>query len=177
MLWATRGRQTHTHTQIYTQAHSRSNDESDGSVVVMASLTESYPWGFALINKDILCILNSAADLWQHILRNISARHLRAFQWHHIHQKKFILINIRHTENTQIFSATATHRTHTKQTKKHAFRWSLWHCSSQHSRRTFASETPLCNVFLSTAEGWRGFTTTRIMTHLHLPTKCWLCKA
>lgn len=41
----------------------------------------------------------------------------------------------------------------------------------------FPFETALCNVFLSTAERLWAFTTTRIVTHLHLPTKCWLCKA
>ena len=70
------------------------------------------------------------------------------------HQKNFILINIIHREYTQIFSATATHRKHRKhKIQKHAFRWSLRHCNSQHYRHTLSFETPLwlCNVFLGTA--------------------------
>lgn len=91
----------------------------------------------------------------------------------------FFLIDIIHTEYIQIFSATVIHRKHRNhKIQKHAFRWSLWHCSSQHYRHTFFPfETALCNVFLSTAERLWAFTTTRIVTHLHLPTKCWLCKA
>lgn len=90
----------------------------------------------------------------------------------------FLLIDIIHTEYIQIFSGTKIHRKHRNhKIQKHAFRWSLWHCSSQHYRHSSPFETALCDVFLSTAETLQTFTTTGIVTHLHLPTKCWLCKA
>lgn len=50
------------HRQIFTHKHTQ-NPGSDGSVVVMASLTENNPSGFALINKYIYKIIRHAKEL------------------------------------------------------------------------------------------------------------------
>lgn len=77
------------------------------------------------------------------------------------------LINIIDTEYIEISGTTGIHRKHRnhKSKQKHAFRWSLWHCSSQHRRtRFFAPLTAPCHMFLSA--GARGGFTQRIVTHL-----------